>query len=410
MIRLMKFEFFIACRYFLASRRYKFISLTSILSVLGVALGVASLIVVLGVMNGFSENLRDKILGTTAHIVVSNLYGYIKNYDELYKKLNRVKGVVGVLPFIYTEVMVSSFGGTKGAVLRGVDVKKAKKVLSVSNQIVKGSFEKLSNKGWNIVIGTKMADILGVSIGDKINVLSPYTQRSSLGFSPRVKTLTVVGIFETGVYEYDSSFVYISLEAAQKLLGFKVDKVSGLELKIKDIYKADKLAQNIRKLLGPGFFVQTWMDMNKNLFFAIKLEKIGMALVLLMIIIVGSFNIVTTLVMLVKEKRKDIAILMAFGAVPKSIKKIFTYLGLIIGFLGMFLGYLLGLGICYGVNKYKIVKLPEDVYFMNYLVIKLNPLDLVYIGIATILLCLLATIYPSSQASKVEPAKVLRYE
>ncbi len=406
---MMSFEFFVALRYFLASRRYKFISLTSILSVLGVALGVASLIVVLGVMNGFSENLRDKILGATAHIVVSNLYGYIKNYDELDKELKKVKEVVGVLPFIYSEVMVSSFGGTKGAILRGVDVEKAKEVLSVSNQIVKGSFENLSD-GWNVVIGTKMADILGVSIGDNINILSPYAQKSSFGFTPRVKRFTVVGIFETGVYEYDSSFVYISLKTAQKLLGFKVDKISGLELKIKDIYKADKVAQTIRKLLGPAFFVQTWMDMNKNLFFAIKLEKIGMALVLLMIIIVGSFNIVTTLVMLVKEKRKDIAILMAFGAVPKSIKKIFTYLGLIIGFLGMFLGYILGLGICYAVNKYKFVKLPEDVYFMNYLVIKLNPLDLVCIGIATILLCLLATIYPSSQASKVEPAKVLRYE
>ena len=406
----MKFELFVAFRYFLSARRYKFISLTSILSLLGVALGVASLIVVLGVMNGFSENLRDKILGATAHILVSSLYGYMEDYEDLSASIKTVEDVKGVMPFVYTEVMVSSPNGTKGAVLRGVDVLKAKSVLGVSHQIIKGNFNDLLKNDWNIVIGSKMAYILGVDVGDKINILSPYAKTGSLGFTPRIKTFKVVGIFETGVYEYDSSFVYVSLSKAQSLLGFKKDKVTALEVSIKDIYKAKEVAKKIKKVIGSGYFIQTWMDMNKNLFFAIKLEKIGMGLVLLMIIIVGSFNIVTTLVMLVKEKKKDIAILMSLGAVPKSIKKIFMYLGLIIGTLGMVLGYALGLGICYAVNKYKFIKLPEDVYFMNYLVIKLHLLDLTYIGIATLFLCLLATLYPSSQASKVEPAKVLRYE
>ncbi len=406
----MKFETFIAFRYFLSSHRYKFISITSILSILGVALGVASLIVVLGVMNGFSENLRDKILGSTAHILVSNLYGYIEDYQGLINTIKGIKDVEGAMPFVYTEVMVSSIGRAKGAVLRGIDVNRAKKVLALEKQMEKGSLNPLNKSQWNVVIGKKMSYILGVDLGDRINVLSPYAGKSSIGFTPKIRSFKVVGIFNTGVYEYDSSFIYISLKKAQELLGFKRDKITAIEVRIKDVYKAEKIAKKIKQLLGENFFIQTWIDMNKNLFFALKLEKIGMGLVLLMIIIVGSFSIITTLVMLVKEKKKDIAILMSLGALPKNIKIIFIYLGLIIGSLGMFLGYILGLTICYTVNKYKFIKLPEDVYLMNYLIIKTAPWDLVYIGVATFFLCLLATVYPSSQAAKIEPAQVLRYE
>ncbi len=409
----MPFELFVALRYLLTKRKHSFISVISLFSVAGVALGVAALIIVLGVMNGFSTNLRDKILGINAHLIVSNVNGPFSGYAQKASRAETISGVTGAMPFVYSEVMLSTPNGVKGAALRGIDPHKAGQVLSLSQDMTQGTLQDLDNGTQlpGLVIGTGMAGQLGAAVGETVNMLSPSGTKSAAGFSPRIKTFQIVGIFDTGMYEYDSSLAYTSLKAAQDVLGFEQDLASGLEIRLQNVYAAEEVADKLRiALQGFPFYVQTWMDMNQSLFSALKLEKTAMGVILIMIVLVGSFSIITTLIMLVMEKKQDIAVLMSMGAKPTTIRNIFMWQGSIIGFVGTCLGFVFGISASLLLKHYQFIKLPADVYYMDHLPILLEPLDLSVIAVAAMALCFCATLYPARQAAQIQPTDVLRYE
>ncbi len=408
----MQFELFIALRYLFTRKHHSFISIISVVSVLGVALGVAALIIVLGVMTGFSNELRDKILGVNAHVMVMSLEGGFSDYESYLEKASQVPGVLGVTPFIYSEVMLSSANGVKGVVLRGIDPRTAGSVLSIENNMKVGKLSDLDNTDGppRIIIGKELSKRLALGIGSRVNLLSPSGKRTASGFTPKVEIFDVCGVFQTGMFEYDSTLAFVSLDAARKLLGLKRIRATGLELKVDDVYQAAAIAKRVKAALGPTVYTRNWMEMNANLFSALELEKTAMAIILVLIVLVGSFSIITTLVMMVMEKTKDIAILMSMGATRRNIRRIFMLQGSAIGFVGTFFGYLLGIGANLLLQEYQFIKLPQDVYSMDHLPVQMETLDLVGIGVAAMLLCFVATIYPALQASRLNPADALRFE
>ncbi len=408
----MRFELFVALRYLLARRKHAFISIISIFSVLGVALGVAALIVVLGVVNGFIVDMRDKILGVNAHVITLGAGGIVSDYADLVKKATQLPAVKGVTPFIYSEVMLATKHGVKGVVLRGLDPQTAGSVLTIATQLNSGSFADLGRPGTpGVVIGKELANRLGLVVGSRVNLLSPSGEKTGAGFSPRILSFKVVGIFSTGMFEYDSSLGFVSLDASRDLLGLPPGTVSGLEIVVEDIYRADIVAAEVTKALGGyPFYSRNWMEMNANLFAALKLEKVAMSIMLALVIVVGSFSIVTTLVMLVMEKKHDIAIMTSMGATKNTIRRIFMLQGTIIGAVGTVLGFGLGLGVCWLLKRYQFIKLPPGVYSLDHLPVLLQWQDLAGIAAGAMFLCFSATIYPARQAAQLEPAEALRYE
>jgi lipoprotein-releasing system permease protein len=420
----MGYEWFISLRYLKARRRQGFISLISLISVAGVSVGVMALIVVLAVMTGFTDSLREKILGINSHIVVQRLGRGITDYHELSKKVLTVDGVLAATPYTYSQTMLSVPEASSGAVVRGIDPATANQVLSLSRQMKEGSIAALSPEKQQtqaapqngaarflpgIILGKELARSLRVEMGDNVRLFSPAGPLTPMGVIPKIKTCRVVGIFDTGMYEYDSSLAYISIATAEDFLELG-DAVHGLELKVNDIYKAGTIADELEKKLGFGYVVKDWISMNKNLFSALKLEKTAMFIVLALIVLVAAFNIISTLIMVVMSKGKDIAILKSMGATSKGIMKIFVYEGLIIGLTGTVIGVIGGLALCEILSKYQFIKLPSDVYPITTLPVKVLPLDVTLVAISAALITLLATIYPSWQASKVDPAVALRYE
>ena len=424
----MRFEFFVALRYLLGCRTQAFISVISLISTTGVAIGVAALIIVTGIINGFTTDLRDKIVGVNAHAMVLSgegtmpqtqldLDGNITSVETLDSLLNRVRdvpNVTGVMPFIYSELMISGPRGIKGLILRGVDPKTAPDVLhGIVTRVSSGNFSDISKEDGppGIVIGRELASRIGATIGSRVNLLAPTGQQGTAGFTPKVKSVRVAAVFSTGMYEYDSSLGIVSLELARDLLGRPDgDWVTGLEVTVKDVYKADEVGTNLSWALGPPYYARNWMEMNASLFAALKLEKIGMAIMVTLIILVASFSIVTALVMLVMEKTRDIAILMSMGATRRVVRRIFMLQGLVIGVVGTAAGFALGLGICWLLKKYQFIKLPPGVYSLDYLPILLQWGDLTLIAAGSVLMCYLATLYPSSRAASLEPVEALRYE
>ncbi len=407
----MAFELFVALRYLLARRKQAFISVISLISVLGVGLGVASLIVVLAVMTGFSTELRDKILGVNAHLIVMSYEGGVADYNKLTQKTAQTPGVAAATPFIYSEVMVSSSMGVKGLVLRGVDPATAGQVLDIDANMVSGKLTDLDREGApGVVVGKELATRLGLGVGSRVNLLSPAGKQTAAGYAPKVAPFKVVGVFGTGMYEYDSSLAYVTMEAAADLLGYETVQATGVEARLEDVYAARKVGQALEAELGRPYYVRDWMEMNANLFAALQLEKTAMFVILTLIVLVGSFSIVTTLVMLVMEKTKDIAILMSMGARREQIRRIFMLQGTIIGAVGALLGYGLGIPACLLLREYQFITLPEDVYSMDHLPVRMESLDMAIIGVAALVLCFLATLYPASQAARLEPVEALRYE
>ncbi|WFS61064.1 lipoprotein-releasing ABC transporter permease subunit [Pseudodesulfovibrio thermohalotolerans] len=409
----MRFETFVALRYLFALRKQSFISVISLFAVCGVAIGVGALIVVIGVMNGFSTDLRDKILGVNAHILITSLRGGIGEYQELADEAKKVPGVTGVTPFVYSEVMLSTRTGVKGVVLRGIDPSTSGSVLSLSKDMVSGDVNRLNDNGDfpGIIIGSELAKRLGLTEGSLVNLLSPSGRSSSAGFTPKVRRFVVAGVFRTGMFEYDSSMGYVSIPAARQLLGFKGDVVSGLEISVDDVYNVKKISSDLRERVSSfTVYVRNWQDMNANLFAALELEKTAMFIILAMIVLVGSFSIVTTLVMLVIQKTKDIAVLMSLGADMRSIRNIFMLQGTFIGFAGTFFGFLIGVPLSLLLKEYQFIKLPSNVYPVDYLPVRLEALDLFTIGAAAFLLCFVATIYPARRAAALSPSEALRYE
>jgi len=421
----MGYEWFISLRYLKARRRQGFISLISIISVAGVTVGVMALIVVLAVMTGFTDSLREKILGINSHIVVQRLGKGITDYHEVSAMVLQADGVLAATPYTYSQTMLSVPDASSGAIVRGIDPETANNVLSLSKQLVEGSVEALNDEKQKtdtpasdrnasrslpgIILGKEIARSLRVDMGDNIRLFSPSGPLTPMGVIPKIKTCRVVGIFDTGMYEYDSSLAYVSLNTAQDFLELG-KSVHGLELKVDDIYKASAIAQELEKELGFGYVVKDWISMNKNLFSALKLEKTAMFIVLALIVLVAAFNIISTLIMVVMSKGKDIAILMSMGATSKGIMKIFIYEGLVIGLTGTVLGVLGGLVLCEVLSRYQFIKLPSDVYPITTLPVKVLPMDVTLVAVSAALITLLATIYPSWQASKIDPAVALRYE
>ncbi|KAF0159238.1 MAG: lipoprotein-releasing system permease protein [Syntrophaceae bacterium] len=428
----MSYEFFISRRYMRAKRKQVFVSIITFISIFGIFLGVAALIIVLAVMNGFEEDLRAKILGIKSHIeVTANMAGPIKNYTAVREEIDKIPGVVASTPFIYTQAMIRSGNGVTGVVIRGLDTQTAPKVLNLGkiregqieylNKIPDSVLKELSaeDKGLTgIMIGKEMARNLGLFLYDPITIISPTGGIATpMGMVPRMKKFVVVGIFESGFYEYDSTLAFLSLKSCQEFLDMG-DTVSGVDIVVHDIYKADVIARNIQGKLGFPFFAQNWMQMNKNLFSALKLEKRVMFIILSLIVLVAAFNIISALIMIVMEKNKDIAILKSMGATAATIMKIFIYQGLIVGLVGTFLGCIAGLTMALNLQKISLLVekifnfkiLPGDVYYLSELPSKVNYSDVVIIVIGTLTICFLSTIYPALRASKLDPAEALRYE
>ena len=414
----MSYELFIGLRYLKAKRKQTFVSLITLISIAGVMVGVTALIVVIAVMNGFKEDLRDKILGVTSHVVISRFDGNISKYQEVRAKVGEVSGVSAATPFIYTQVMISSRKAISGAVLRGIEPKTASKVINLPKNLRAGSLEELEAENKpegmrstpGIILGNELARNIGALRGDPVTVISPLGRLTPLGRVPRSQTFRVAGIFDSGMYEYDSTIAYVSLWAAQRFLGIG-DRVTGIEVRVDDIYAADRVARAIGKALdGYPYWSRDWMRMNKNLFSALKLEKIVMFIILTLIILVAAFNIVGTLIMVVIEKTRDIAILKSMGATRRSIMKIFMIEGAVIGLVGTLLGLLGGYTLCTLLATYKFIELPSDVYYISTLPVQMNPLDVALIAVAAIVITLAASVYPAWQASRFDPAEAIRYE
>ena len=405
----LSYELFIGLRYLKAKRKQTFISLITMISMAGVAVGVWALIVVLSVMTGFEEDLRSKILGTNSHIVIIDRgEGAIKDYKNIISKIEKVEHVISATPFIYNQVMLTTESGVSGVVLRGIDPSEEGKVTDIKKNIKDGRLEALNEKQ-GIIIGKELAKRLLAFVGNKITVVSPLGTLGPMGTIPKMKSFEVVGIFESGMYEYDSTLAYISIKDAQQFFNMG-EAVSGIEVRLDDIYIAGGISEKIQSILGFPYWARDWGQMNRNLFSALALERIAMFIILTLIVLVAAFNIVSTLIMIVMEKNKDIAILMSMGATKKGIMKIFVINGLMIGIVGTIIGVAAGYFSCIILAKYQFIKLPSDIYYINHLPVKMKLLNIIVIAISAVGISFLATIYPSYQAARLDPAEALRYE
>lgn len=418
----MRYEWFIGLRYLKAKRKQTFISIITFISIFGVALGVWALIVVLSVMSGFESTLKEKILGTQAHLVIlkASQEGF-EGHEEVLKKAESVPGVVAAAPFVFSQVMLSSESAVSGVVLKGIAPDQETRVTDLGRNMKAGSLLALKKgdekEGPAIILGSELAKHLRVGVGDPIQVISPLGTMTPMGMMPKMKRFVVGGLFHSGMYEFDNTIAYISVESAQRFFGMGT-QITGIEVRVKDIYKVKEIAREIRKRIGFPFWTKDWMEMNRNLFSALKLEKIAMFIILVLIVLVAAFNIISTLIMVVMEKNKDIAILKSMGATSQGILRIFVIEGLVIGVVGTFLGAIVGLVTALNLEKvtafvenlFGFKVLPTDVYYIDKLPSQVNPLDVGLIILTAMLISLLATLYPSWRASKLDPAEALRYE
>jgi len=405
-----RYEWFIARRYLMSRRSGSFISINSVFSIGGVVVGVAALVFVMSMMNGFESELRTRILGVTSHVTVFPRFDEsLVDPDAAMADLLQVDGVAAAAPFIYYKAAIASDKAGDGIVVRGVEPELENAVTGLGNTIVVGDFELGPDESGagGIVIGKTLASRLDVIIGDPLVLFSLRGEKLRAGAQPKVKKFDVRGIFETGMYEYDASMAYISIPDAADL--FKVNGVTGIHLKTDDFFNADRVAGRIDQRYSDTYDAVDWKQMHRNLFSWMQLEKIGMFIALSLIIAVAAFNIISTLVMIVMEKRHEIGILKTMGSLPASVSRIFMAIGLTVGVVGCLLGWGLGYLLCWLQIRFDIVSLPPEIYFISSLPIDIRPFDFMIVGIAGILLCFLATLYPARRAAKLSVIEVLRH-
>ena len=421
----MRYELFLSLRYLRARRREVFVSLITMISMIGVMIGVMTLNIVLAVMTGFEEDLRDRILGFNPHVVVSSLQGLVDGYADVVDAVRQVPDVVAAAPFVYSQVMASAGQNVSGVLVRGVDPALASAVVDIAAYLSSGEIERLGrkqefafqNEGTvhtaqlsGVLIGHELARQLGVSVSDPIKIISPLsTTPGPLGLVPRVKRFVIVGVFDSGMFEYDSALVYMALADAQRFFTLG-EQVTGVEVRVQDVYQAQAVARELEGRLGFPYTARDWTEINRNLFAALSLEKTVYFIVLLLIVLVAAFNIVATLIMVVMEKRKDIAVLKSMGAPGRAISRIFIYKGLVIGVIGTLLGTAFGWLGCWLLDRYEFIELPKDVFYVSTLPVKIYLENFLAVGVSSMLICLVATIYPARQAARLAPVEVIRYE
>ena len=411
------YELFIGLRYTRAKRRNHFISFISLTSMLGIALGVAALITVLSVMNGFQSELRSRILGVAAHVEISGPGDMLSDWSKVARIAAADPRVVGTAPYITGEGMLTYDGEVRGALIRGILPEREEQVADFASHMKSGKLTALKSGEFGIVLGAELARALAVVVGDKVTVIAPQGEVTPAGIIPRLKQFRVVGIFEIGMFEYDSGLALIDLQDAQKLYRMQ-DKVSGVRLRLHDMFQAPQVASDMQRRLGPDAYVTDWTRSHANFFRAVQMEKNVMFIILLLIVAVAAFNIVSTLVMAVTDKLPDIAILRTLGAAPSSIMAVFIVQGALIGVIGTLIG--VAGGVLLAVNIPVVVPfieqlfhvhfLSKDVYYISELPSQLEWSDVITIASVSLVLSLLATLYPSWRASRVNPAEALRYE
>jgi len=422
------YEIFVGLRYLRAKRRNRTISLNTVVSIAGITLGVAALIGTVGIMTGFKEDIQAKILGTTAHIIVQDrMKDSMSEYDPVAKQVATVPGVVAATPFVLKQVLLTTQTGVQGIVIRGIDPRREGMVTELAKNLSTGQLEDLSRpvkvkqppaddptgpavetEKPAIILGKELALRLGVFVGDTVNVVSPPAGPiSAIGMVPKIRTFALVALFQSGMYEYDSSLAYIDLAEAQKFFNMG-QTVTGVEIKVADVFRAAETARSVEQSLGFVYGARDWMQMNRNLFSALKLEKTMMFLLLVLITIVASFNIVSTLTMIVTEKQKEIAILKAMGATRKSIRRIFMLNGLIIGLSGTAIGIPLGYTFLWLIQTFWTFD--PSVYYISRIPVHVQAMDVFLVAGSAIVISFAATVYPSLQAAKLEPVAALRYE
>ena len=410
----MSFPWFVGSRYLRTRQQQAFVSLITLLSTAGIAVGVMALIVVIAVMTGFESELQNRILGIESHVIVMRYGESIDDIDAAVKSIESIEGVQSGAPFIYTQVMLRSPGGITGAVIKALDPSRpgpsvsVNKTTSLSAALDTAAADAVTGQAPGLVVGRVTAEKLKVTVGDPIYLISPLGKGAAANRMPTIMRFAVTGIFETGMNEYDGAMAFVRLDVAQRLLEMPA-QASGIEVRVADIYQSRQIAEAIVERLGFPFWSRDWMQMNRNLFAMLRLQKTVMFIILTLIVLVAAFNIASALIMMVMEKTRDIAILKTMGATNRQIRRIFVLKGLAIGCLGTVIGGLMGFIVCAVLKRYSFIKLPGDVYFLTTLPVSLQAVDVLTIGLCAVIICFLATLYPAASASSLDPVDGIRY-
>ena len=406
----MSFELFVARRYLTARRKQAFISVITLISVGGIAIGVAALVIAIALITGFQGDVQDKILGATSHVMVSDLGGQgLSGYEDMAAKIRALPGVESASPVVYSTVLVTGAGESSGALVKGIDFERETAGAGWLRSLESGRIPEAGGAREGVLLGRELALRVGAQPGDVVDVVTASSTLSPLGLMPKRKRFLVTGVFNTGLYEFDNGTALVSIGVAQKMFGME-GRASFIQVKLDDIFAAPAAGERIKAVLPPVVYITTWMDLNKSLFSALKLEKTIMFLTITLIVVVAALNIIATLILMVMEKTRDIGILMAIGATPRTVNRIFFFQGALIGVIGTALGVLLGLGWCALANAFELIKIPVDIYQISYVPFRMRPLDLAAIVGVSLLISFVSTLFPARRAARVDPVVALKYE